>query len=262
MKKLGLFGLIFAMLGAAPAMAADLSVEPAPVAPTPVVNDWRFQATLYGWATGINGDVGVRGLGPVDVNVSASEAISDLHGAFMGSFGGNNDNWMFLTDFVWARVSDSGQVGNKPLNYEYTQNQAIVQGIVGYRLPINVDKLTVNGTLGFRYMYLDGDLGLGIVGLPNSASASGSEQWIDPTVGLNVRYDFNDKWFVNALGDIGGFGVGSDLTWQAFGAVGYNWSKTISTSLGYRAIYEDYSDGGFVYKTTQQGVMAGIGIHF
>ena len=40
--------------------------------PPPVVlgNDWRFQATIYGWATALNGDVGIRNLPAADVDLS------------------------------------------------------------------------------------------------------------------------------------------------------------------------------------------------
>lgn len=260
MIKSRFLALTALVLMAAPAMAADLVEAPPP--PAPVVKDWRFQATIYGWAAGIDGDIGIAGLGPAHVNVSPSEAIESLKGAVMGAFSATNGDWLFLTDLIWNRTNSTGPIGATGAAYDFTQNQYIVQSAVGYRLPIDIDRFTLSGTVGFRYMYLDGDLGLGTIAVPNVVSASGHEQWIDPTVGLSLRYDFNDKWFLNALGDIGGFGVGSDLTWQAFGAVGYNWTKTISTSIGYRALYEDYTDGGFVYNVTQQGVFAGLGIHF
>jgi hypothetical protein len=67
---------------------------------------------------------------------------------------------------------------------------------------------------------------------------------------------------VNALADIGGFGVGSKLTAQGFIAVGYNWTDTVSTAIGYRAIYTNYENDGFVYDTTMHGVFSSVGIHF
>jgi len=243
------------------ASAADIAQEPAPVVASST-NDWRFQATIYGWLTGMNGDVGVRGLGPARVNLTASDVLSDLDGALMASLAAENDQFLFISDFIFARVSDDGTIRNGALGFDYTQNQAIVQGLAGYKLPLGIPNLTLSPTVGFRYMYLDADLGITPAGSPITLSDGGNKQWIDPTVGLYGHYDITDKWFINALGDIGGFGVGSDLTWQAFGAVGYNWTKTLSTSIGYRAIYEDYEDGGFVYNMTQQGVFAGLGIHF
>lgn len=269
MKNVGRIGIgIVAMaLLFGRAEAADLSEAAAAPVPVPVANDWRFQATFYGWMTGINGDVGARGLGPVHIDVSAKDALEDLDGALMASFAAQNDQLLFLGDFIWNRITSDGSVNfglndKRNFGWDYSQTQYIIQGIAGYKLPIGDPKLTIAPTIGFRYMYLNADINITPEAVPVTLSDGGNVQWIDPTVGVFTHYDFNDKWFVTALGDIGGFGIGSDLTWQAFGAVGYNWSKTISTSLGYRAIYEDYEHGGFVYNTTQQGVFAGLGIHF
>lgn len=260
--RAGWMAFVLSGLLAGSAAAADLGEVVTPVEPVPAQNDWRFQATFYGWLTGLDGDVGVRGLGPAYVKQTASDVLSNLDGALMASFAAQNDNWLLLSDFIWAKVSDSGTFGAAGNGYDFNQNQVIIQGLAGYKLPLNIPKLELSPTIGFRYMYLDASLDVTPAGTPLTFSDGGTQQWIDPTVGLYGHYDITDKWFVNALGDIGGFGVGSKLTWQAFGAVGYNWTKTFSTSIGYRAIYEDYENGGFVYDMTQQGVFAGLGIHF
>ncbi|MCX5514335.1 hypothetical protein C3941_14775 [Kaistia algarum] len=260
MKSLIVAGSLAAGLLCGPAFAADIAEVPAAPMESAPTNDWRFQATIYGWLSGVNGDVGAKGLGPFGIDVTPIDAIQNLDGAVMASFAAQNDQWLILTDFMWTQISTDKTIGTTGINY--SQDQITVQGALGYTLPINIERLKVSATVGFRYQNLSADLSAGPVYSSVWKSASGSEQWIDPTVGVYAHYDFNDKWFINALGDVGGFGVGSNLTWQAFGALGYNWTKTISTSIGYRAIYEDYENGGFVYNTTQQGVFAGLGIHF
>ncbi len=77
-----------------------------------------------------------------------------------------------------------------------------------------------------------------------------------------MHYDINDRWFVNALADVGGFNVGSKITAQGFGSVGYRWTQNISTAIGYRAIYTDYEDNGFTYQITQHGLFSSLGISF
>jgi hypothetical protein len=56
---------------------------------------------------------------------------------------------------------------------------------------------------------------------------------------------------------IGGAGVGSDLTWDVMGGLGYQWTEKFSTVLGYRAIGVDYENDGFEWDLTQQGVVFG-----
>jgi hypothetical protein len=46
------------------------------------------------------------------------------------------------------------------------------------------------------------------------------------------------------LGDIGGFGVGSDLTWQLFAGYSFDfavWQSILHGLVGYRALAVDYS---------------------
>lgn len=261
MRALTIAWLGLVLASAAPAAAADIAPVP-PETVAPAANDWRFQLTLYGWLSGVDGDIGVRGLGPVKVDIPVSQVLSDLDGALMASFAAQNDDWLIMTDLILAKISSDGGIRDTLLGYDFSQTQITAQGLVGYKLPLGIPRLELSPTVGFRYQNVSADLGVGPVLLPISVSDGGTQQWIDPTVGLYAHYEINDRWFVNALGDVGGFGVGSKLTWQAFGAIGYNWTKTISTSLGYRAIYEDYENGGFVYDVTQQGVFAGLGIHF
>ena len=58
------------------------------------------------------------------------------------------------------------------------------------------------------------------------------------------------------------FWGGLQLTAQGFLAVGYNWTETISTAIGYRAIYTDYDNDGFVYNTTMHGLFTSVAFHF
>jgi opacity protein-like surface antigen len=64
------------------------------------------------------------------------------------------------------------------------------------------------------------------------------------------------------LGDVGGFGVGSDLTWQAFGGVSYDINETWSIKAGYRALATDYENGGFRLDAVSHGPVVGLGVRF
>ena len=66
-------------------------------------------------------------------------------------------------------------------------------------------------------------------------SASKTEDWVNPVAGIYAHYRIDDKWFVNAEGD--GGGVTNSATAQGLGAVGYNWTQSIATTLGYRVLY-------------------------
>ncbi len=159
-RTLALIGGLLVVGSAVSAEAADVT-PPEPVVTAPAAKaDWRFQATIYGWLSGVSGDVGVRGIGPVGVDISPGQAISDLDGALMGSFGGFSDQFMFLTDFMLTKVSSDGQIRDGAFNYDYSQTQITVQGLVGYMLPLGMPQLQLAPTVGFRYQNLSADLGV------------------------------------------------------------------------------------------------------
>ena len=69
------------------------------------------------------------------------------------------------------------------------------------------------------------------------------KSWIDPLVGVNVLAPLSDRWWIGLRGDVGGFGVGSELTWQAYADIGFRVSNVVSIVDGYHALDMDYEDG-------------------
>jgi hypothetical protein len=67
-------------------------------------------------------------------------------------------------------------------------------------------------------------------------------------------------------GDIGGFGAGSDLAWQAFPYVDWRIAKWGSLQAGYRWMGMDYESGSgatrFKYDMLIQGPQLGFTLHF
>ncbi len=94
------------------------------------------------------------------------------------------------------------------------------------------------------------------------SEASGSKSWVDPFVGFRARYNFTDKLYAMTRADIGGFGVGSELAWQAYGALGWQFNRHWSTELGYRYLAEDYQSDGFVFDAAMAGAYLGITYKF
>jgi hypothetical protein len=248
------------LLPLAPARAADL-VPPTEPPPAVLEEGWKFQATIYGWATSLNGDVGVRNLPPADVDVRFREILEHLDGAVMGSFLATNGKWLVLTDLVRAKISDSVGFGRFGGRADFEQKQTLAEGIVGYAIAGSPD-WQLFGTAGVRYNRLNAELQVRPGLFPVAVTREGTQDWADPIVGLFLHYDMTDRWFLNAYADVGGFGVSSDITGQGFMTVGYKWTPTVSTAIGYRAIYTDYENDGFVYNITEYGPFASIAFHF
>lgn len=263
---------LVAFVAAGPVRAADLSdrgvQQPGSASQARPASDWRFQVTLYGWLTAIDGEIGVRNRPMTPVNASVPEVLDNLDGAMMGSFLAENGQWLFLADLVLARLSHADQIGlygGGSLDAELSQT--IATGAIGHWLPLGASSFDLGITAGLRYMRLSADVALSPAGSPLAWSGSQTQQWIDPTVGLVLQWAIDDRWFLNSTVDIGGFGVGSKLSSNGYLGIGYMWTSSISTAIGYRYLYEDYQGtglgtGSFRYNAVMHGPIASLGWHF
>ena len=84
---------------------------------------------------------------------------------------------------------------------------------------------------------------------------------MDPVLGVRLVQSLGGKWNLRARDEIGGFGVQSDLLWQAYAFIGYRAGERGSLHLGYRDAAVDYRSGGFVYDTAASGPLLCLGIH-
>lgn len=270
MKSLFPISAVLLAALALPARAADVpaaaepAAPPSAAAPLAAGDKAQYQLTVYGWATALNGEVGVRGLPATSVDIPAGTTLSKLDGALMASLMAEKGDWTGLIDAIYAKLGDDAAIGpRKAVTASLDLRQLILSGLIGYRLPLPLPpSVRLSATAGVRYQHFDASFGVsGPAGLLQPG-ASGTIGFADPTVGLMMNYAISDKWFLNVIGDVGGFGLSSKLTAQGFAAVGYNWTPEISTALGYRAIYTDHTDNGFVYNVTQHGAFASVAYHF
>lgn len=94
------------------------------------------------------------------------------------------------------------------------------------------------------------------------STASRTDDWWDPYIGLRGRYNLTSAFYLVAKGDIGGFGVGSDLTWTAEAAVGCQVARNFHVDLGYRALAVDYNKDGLVLDYVAHGPQVTLGFNF
>jgi hypothetical protein len=89
-----------------------------------------------------------------------------------------------------------------------------------------------------------------------------SKAWVDPFIGFQGRCEINDRHYLVGRGDIGGFGISSDLAWNAYGALGTVVNDRTSIEVGYRYYQVEYDRGGFLYDVATKGPFLGVRIDF
>ena len=107
--------------------------------------------------------------------------------------------------------------------------------------------------VGARYTDQDSDYRL-----TTGMTGSKSQHWVDPIVGLRCRGPVSDKWTYSVRGDVGGFGIGSDFTWQVDGSFRYRMNPKSTLIIGYRYKDTDYEDAGLAYSGTLRGPLVGF----
>ncbi len=249
--------LATALLAAAPLSRAGESYTPAPeITPAAESSGWEFSGAIYAPLMGLEGDIGVAGL-TTSVDLSFGDILEELDGGATAAFEARYDRWSITGDFIWLKLSGSAQ----PTANSYVglkQEQILASLTLGYEIFGN-DCTTIDLLAGGALNSMDVDLELFTPALPVTVrSASGSQDWIDPFVGLRVRHQLSDRWSIWLRGDYGGFEVSSDEYWQVIAGIGYKLREHTTLALAYRIMSVDYHQGIFNYDTQMEGPNLGL----
>ena len=217
---------------------------------------WNFKLTPYIWATSLKGTTSI---GPVsgDIDLDFRDILSDLQMALMLNFRAEKDLWAIQADSVYADLQSDDTSGAVSTSVDTTMWIASLNG--RYRFADEWEAFA-----GVRYFRED--VGITVVAGGPPMSASKTVDWVDPVIGVAFDTSLSDKWSVKLQGDIGGFGVGSNFTWQAVAGFDYRFSKLASLALGYRHLDWDYEEGSgatrFTYDAYLSGPLIGVTFHF
>jgi hypothetical protein len=215
---------------------------------------------------------------------------SDTLVALMGTFEARNGPFALYGDLVWSKVGvEGGNVRTRTpapgltstvgRSVELDVQMAIVEVGAAYEVarsgPLAFDVLG-----GARYWYQEADLSLEVTRTldigdlelagTRAFARSGSVDWLDPVIGARVRYAVAPGHELFLRGDIGGFGVGSDFSWQAIGGYGFDFGAyngiTFSGVIGYRALSVDYAQGEgrsrYEFDMLQHGPILGLSMRW
>ena len=232
---------------------AALAQELTP-ARTQEAKSWRFDASLYLLAAGMSGNATVKGI-PADVDVSFGDLVENLKMGIMGRASASyGPRWSLFADLVYMSLGASKNTVSADAD------QTMVQAQVEYHVSPRFGAF-----FGTRYNRMSMELS-GVGPLGNERADSGTQDWWDPIFGGTVTEPFAQKFSFDLRADVGGFDVGSDLTWQLEPAVSWHFKEWGSAQVGYRVLYVDYDHGSgtdeFVYDVQVQGPQLGLTVHF
>jgi hypothetical protein len=281
------------------AIAADMPTK-APIAPPPTIPAWTFSLTPYFWATSLNGSTTVKGR-TTDVNAGFFDILE--HTQFpkdlfeLAALGeARYGRFALLTDIVYIKAGLGASItqsrGTDAINGTVGASAGLKIWMVAAEFAAAYEIGSWNGLFspgsstaldlyaGGRVWWQRGEVNLAVSGTLNVAdlsltkegvlSATKSVNWVDPLVGARIRHQFAPTWDFVLSGDVGGFGVGSEFSWQALALLEHEFFRsntaTWSAMLGYKALNANYSQGSdltlYNFDMTIHGPIFGLTARF
>ncbi|HYZ25698.1 MAG TPA: hypothetical protein VE597_02215 [Geminicoccaceae bacterium] len=257
----GLWAMAATLAAAAPALAQQ--AEP----PAPTTRDrWTVTVAPYVWATSLDGHAAVRGI-KADVDVPFSDLLKDLSFGAMMLIDIEKDRFGIGANGLFARVSSDTDVG--PIEIDTTSDTGQLVIAPYYRVVEWAYRTSSSGRplflrvgpeAGFRYTYLRTELEV-----RGGRTVDQSESWVDPLIGSRIGLDITDHWAIAGEGNLGGFGIGSDFSWNIQAFIGYRTSvfgQDTTFAFGYRALSQDYDHNNFEWDVTMHGPIIGSAVRF
>lgn len=261
------FGVASLMTGKA--SAADTVIQ------QPVVKfderRWKVIVSPYIWAASLDGHAKVLGR-RTNIDVPFSDIFENLDFSAMGNVEVTNGLYGAYFDGQYTKTSQDESFHSMTLGADITSVSLSAGAFFrAVEVPLNGETVfgsqrvfAIEPTAGLRWTKLEADFML------DRWSVRRKMEWTDPFVGARINADLTDRWNLFAEADIGGFGVGSDMSAQGQAYLGYRthiFNQPALLRFGYRALYQDY-DGGdvlghrFKWNVTQHGPVAGVSLVF
>jgi opacity protein-like surface antigen len=217
---------------------------------------WKNYVTLYGLGAGLDGDVTVRGI-DAELDASFSDILENLDFGAMVAYRGETEAWYLSLDAIYMGLGASKSKGGVSADADF--DEFVLEADVGLRIDPQFEAF-----VGARLWSLDAQLE--VTGPGPGQSGQADQSWVDPLVGARYIQPIGDAWSFVLRGDVGGFGVGSEFSWQGIARVNWQCSESLALNAGYRYVDVDYEDGSgsdeFRYDVATSGPMVGLTFGF
>jgi len=213
-------------------------------------DEWEVFVAPYLMGAAMGGTTTLRGV-EVDVEMSISDIFSNLQFGAMGMGFARKGDWGFGSDLIWMALGTTVRDTNVDVN----------QGAFAF---YGLRKLSpvADITFGLRVNTLQGEFTF----TGPEVTRNQSQTWVDPIVGLTFRTPTKHRMQLRLYTEVGGFGAGSDFTWQVFPDLSVTLTRSATLEFGYRWLDVDYSTGDgseqFGYDVLTQGPVVGFGFRF
>lgn len=234
---------------------------------------WReFAITLPIWIPGISGtfasgSTAVSASRPdKDTVLAVPDIVTEFEFALVGRVDGRIGRWVGMADVFGARIRQTADFHVDLLDVDAGFEAYVGRLLVGYRVlaserSCGCGRWDVDVLAGLRAYHAKMELDA-----PLNLEFDRSRTWIDPLIGVRATWDLPGRLDLRFLADIGGFGLGSDLSWsfqvQAVWCLSRHW--LIELGYSWLSVDADFgaNDDRFLFDLDMRGPELAITYRF
>jgi len=222
---------------------------------------WEFAVTPYLWASGAKAQIETPQGENLKVDESFIDILGDLKFAMMGAFEAKHGRFVSVQDLMYLSLGSSadGHIGPVPIDADVDEKLLTTTHLFGYRVVDN-GPMFVDLFAGGRITTIKVDVD--ISGPFQTIHRDSKKTEFGPVIASRVRAPLGGKWGVAVYGDLGGFGVGADLSWQLLGTIQYDLSDRWRLAAGWRHFYAKQSKDDFDVHLKLDGPILGATYRF
>jgi hypothetical protein len=241
-----------------------LSLEPASARAPDSAKKWHVLTDIYLMAPYMKGETGVSDNIVAPVDATPGDIFDKLKMAAMLYIEVQHERWTFASDLVYMKLNQEVTPGTILYSGTVSAKELIWEPAGLYRI-FSFLEIGAGGRL--NNIKTESDVRRNVFPAGTEEfTGNHSKTWFDPILITRLTADINNKWLFQFRGDLGGFGVGSDFTWQLQAYAGYRFSKLFQLTAGYRILSIDYDKGEdkerFIYNMDTFGPVLRLGFNF
>jgi len=205
-------------------------------APAARAAEWRVAIMPYAWLPGVTGDITtpLPGFGNRTSSLSSGGVVTSID-ALPVMLAGEiaYGRFLLMGDFLYAALRQDISTRDVLYSRGHTRVSTTLGDILaGYRV-LELPQHSLDLAAGVRLWNVETKLSLDPGRLAGRILRP-SSSWADPILAARYTGRFDDRWGATLYADMGGFDVGSRLTWQVMGSVDYALNRNTTLRAGWR----------------------------
>lgn len=249
---------------ASPILPLDEEVQPqqADVSGDGGSREVTFIVSPYVWIPTVSGDIDVGTQG-IQFELDAGDLLDvfEFGGLIRGEMR-HSSGWGLAVDYVFADLGAdvSILIGDVAADID----ASILEATVVRRVQSGQDPIDIYGGIRRWDAAIKADITIPFL----STTIETGDDWVDPIIGARYQHSISRRWRILGQLDVGGFGIGSDFTWNAALGVSYAAWENTSFQLVYRTLSVDRQSGatdampGVGLEIVVQGPLIGFAYQF